>query len=113
MVSAVGRATTGPGRAPADEGVEEIGCRSARDDRVRRVIDMYGFTDLSLPSVQTEIDLIINQGAPPMGIGLYIMVEVGKVPFERVAIAVLIPMSSPFVFTNAPPLLPGLIAASV
>jgi TRAP-type C4-dicarboxylate transport system permease large subunit len=26
---------------------------------------------------------------PPMGIGLYIMVEVGKVPFERVSVAVL------------------------
>ena len=30
-----------------------------------------------------------------------------------IAMAVLIPMSSPFRFTNAPPLLPGLMAASV
>ena len=33
--------------------------------------------------------LLIGMATPPMGIGLYIMVEVGKVPFERVAIAVL------------------------
>lgn len=42
---------------------------SARDGRIRRVVDMFGFTDLSLPSVRTRIDAIQNQGVPPQGIG--------------------------------------------
>jgi len=33
--------------------------------------------------------LLIGIATPPMGIGLYIMVEVGKVPFEKVSLAVL------------------------
>ena len=40
-----------------------------RDPRIRRVVNMFGFTDLSLPSVQTEADNIVNNGAPPEGIG--------------------------------------------
>ncbi len=40
-----------------------------RDPRVRRVVDMFGFTDLSLPSVQAEAADIINNGATPVGIG--------------------------------------------
>jgi len=32
---------------------------------------------------------LIGIATPPMGIGLYIMVEVGKVPFERVTLAVI------------------------
>ena len=36
-----------------------------------------------------QLALLIGIATPPMGIGLYIMVEVGKVPFERVAVAVL------------------------
>lgn len=42
---------------------------SIRDDRVRRVVDLFGFTDLSLPSVRARLDQIVNQGAQPMGIG--------------------------------------------
>lgn len=42
---------------------------SQRDDRIRRVVDIFGFTDLSLPSVQIEVDLILNQGVTPAGIG--------------------------------------------
>ena len=42
---------------------------SARDDRIRRIVSLFGFTDMSLPSVQAELDLIVNQGAPPAGIG--------------------------------------------
>ncbi len=36
-----------------------------------------------------QLCLLIGIATPPMGIGLYIMVEVGKVSFERVTIAVL------------------------
>ncbi len=39
-------------------------------------------------SDRVHFDLIIGIAASPMGIGLYIMVEVGKVPFVRGAIAV-------------------------
>ncbi len=42
---------------------------AARDDRIRRVVDLFGFTDFSLPSVQSQLDLILNQGAQPNGIG--------------------------------------------
>lgn len=42
---------------------------SARDNRVRSVVDLFGFTDLSLPSVRLRLDEIQNQGVQPMGIG--------------------------------------------
>ena len=42
---------------------------AARDDRIRRVVDLFGITDFSLPSVQSQLDLILNQGVQPMGIG--------------------------------------------
>lgn len=42
---------------------------SVRDSRIRRVVDLFGFTDLSLPSVRTRLDAIQNQGVPPAGIG--------------------------------------------
>jgi acetyl esterase/lipase len=42
---------------------------AARDDRIRRVVDIFGFTDFSLPSVQSQLDLILNQGNQPAGIG--------------------------------------------
>ena len=42
---------------------------AARDDRIRRVVDLFGFTDFSLPSVQAQLDLILNQGVQPTGIG--------------------------------------------
>jgi len=41
----------------------------ARDPRIRRVVDLFGFTDLSLPSVQAEVNEILFNGAPPAGIG--------------------------------------------
>lgn len=40
-----------------------------RDPRIRRVVNMFGFSDLSLPSVQTEAANIVNNGASPEGIG--------------------------------------------
>ena len=60
--------------------------------------------------------LLIGIATPPMGIGLYIMVEVGKVSFEKVTIAVL-PFLIPLILvltliTYIPPLtlwLPDLI----
>ncbi|MEM1448480.1 MAG: prolyl oligopeptidase family serine peptidase [Planctomycetota bacterium] len=42
---------------------------SLRDDRIRRTIDMFGFTDLSLSSVRSEVEDILNLGNTPMGIG--------------------------------------------
>lgn len=42
---------------------------SIRDDRIRRVIDMFGFTDMSLPTMVGWVDAIINQGAPATGLG--------------------------------------------
>lgn len=41
-----------------------------RDERVRRVVDNYGYTDLSLPSVRARVEEIQNQGVTPAGIGL-------------------------------------------
>ena len=42
---------------------------SIRDPRIRRVVDMFAFTDLSLPAVRAEIERIVNQGVAPVGIG--------------------------------------------
>lgn len=42
---------------------------SVRDGRIRRVVDFFGFTDLSLPSVRARVDEILNQGVAPAGIG--------------------------------------------
>lgn len=42
---------------------------SIRDSRVRRIVDIFGFTDLSLPSVRVRIDRIRNFGETPTGIG--------------------------------------------
>lgn len=42
---------------------------SIRDPRIRRVVDLFAFTDLSLPAVRAEIERIVDQGAPPAGIG--------------------------------------------
>ncbi|MEM7021045.1 MAG: TRAP transporter large permease [Pseudomonadota bacterium] len=50
------------------------------------VIDAYGIDRVHF-GIILQLGLLIGTVTPPMGIGLYIMVEVGKVPFERVAIA--------------------------
>lgn len=42
---------------------------SVRDPRVRRVVNNFGFSDLSLPSVRARIDEIQNNGVTPAGIG--------------------------------------------
>lgn len=43
-----------------------------RDERVRRVVDMFGFTDLSLPSVVASVDAIINHGVAGVGLPLLV-----------------------------------------
>lgn len=52
------------------------------------VIDAYGVDRVHF-GIILQLGLLIGIVTPPMGIGLYIMVEVGKVPFEKVAIACL------------------------
>ena len=42
---------------------------AVRDDRIRRVVNNFGFTDFSLPSVRARVDAIQNQGAQATGIG--------------------------------------------
>ncbi|MCG8544954.1 MAG: TRAP transporter large permease [Alphaproteobacteria bacterium] len=52
------------------------------------IVDSYGIDRVHFGLV-LQLALLMGIATPPMGIGLYIMVEVGKVPFERVSIAVL------------------------
>lgn len=52
------------------------------------VIDAYGVDRVHF-GIILQLGLLIGTVTPPMGIGLYIMVEVGKVPFEKVTMACL------------------------
>ena len=52
------------------------------------VIDAYGIDRVHF-GIILQLGLLIGIVTPPMGIGLYIMVEVGKVPFEKVTVACL------------------------
>ena len=52
------------------------------------VIDSFGIDRVHF-GIIIQLGLLIGIATPPMGIGLYIMVEVGNVPFEKVAMAVL------------------------
>ncbi len=52
------------------------------------VIDSFGIDRVHF-GIIIQLGLLIGIATPPMGIGLYIMVEVGKVPFEKVSMAVL------------------------
>ncbi|MDH3664168.1 MAG: TRAP transporter large permease [Alphaproteobacteria bacterium] len=52
------------------------------------VIDAYGVDRVHF-GIMLQLGLLIGIVTPPMGIGLYIMVEVGKVPFEKVTVACL------------------------
>ena len=52
------------------------------------VIDTFGIDRVHF-GIIIQLGLLIGIATPPMGIGLYIMVEVGKVPFEKVSLAVL------------------------
>lgn len=57
------------------------------------VTDSFGIDRVHF-GIIIQLGLLIGIATPPMGIGLYIMVEVGKVPFERVTMAV-IPFLAP------------------
>lgn len=59
------------------------------------ISDAYGVDRVQLGMI-LQLGLLIGIATPPMGIGLYIMVQVGKVSFEKVAIAVL-PMLIPLI----------------
>ena len=52
------------------------------------VTDSFGIDRVHF-GIIIQLGLLIGIATPPMGIGLYIMVEVGKVPFERVTLAVI------------------------
>ena len=52
------------------------------------VIDSFGIDRVHF-GIIIQLGLLIGIATPPMGIGLYIMVEVGKVPFEKVSLAVI------------------------
>jgi tripartite ATP-independent transporter DctM subunit len=52
------------------------------------IIDDFGIDRVHFGLIIT-MALLIGIATPPMGIGLYIMVEVGKVSFEKVTVAVL------------------------
>ncbi|MDP7524145.1 MAG: TRAP transporter large permease subunit [Arenicellales bacterium] len=52
------------------------------------IINQFGKDRVHFGLIITNA-LLIGIATPPMGIGLYIMVKVGNVSFERVAIAVL------------------------
>jgi tripartite ATP-independent transporter DctM subunit len=52
------------------------------------VVDGFGVDRVHF-GIVLQLALLIGIATPPMGIGLYIMVEVGKVPFEKVTMAVL------------------------
>jgi len=52
------------------------------------IVDSFGVDRVHF-GIIIQLALLIGIATPPMGIGLYIMVEVGKVPFEKVTVAVL------------------------
>jgi len=52
------------------------------------IINQFGKDRVHFGLIITNA-LLIGIATPPMGIGLYIMVEVGKVSFEKVTMAVL------------------------
>ena len=59
------------------------------------VIDAYGIDRVHF-GVILQLGLLIGIATPPMGIGLYIVSEVGRVPFEKVTVTVL-PMLAPLI----------------
>ena len=59
------------------------------------IIDQFGIDRIHFGLVITNA-LLIGMATPPMGIGLYIVVEVGKVTFEEVTLA-MIPLFIPLI----------------
>ena len=52
------------------------------------IVDQYEISRIHFGIIM-ELSLLIGIATPPMGIGLYIVSEVGNVPFEKVSVAVL------------------------
>jgi TRAP-type C4-dicarboxylate transport system permease large subunit len=77
--------------------------------------DSYGIDRVHFGLI-IQLALLIGIATPPMGIGLYVISEVARVPFEKVTVAIL-PMLIPLIIaliliTYVPPLtlfLPNLI----
>ena len=59
------------------------------------IIDTYGIDRVHFGIIM-QLGLLIGIATPPMGIGLYIVSEVGRVKFENVTTAVL-PMIIPLI----------------
>ena len=76
------------------------------------ITDAYGIDRVHL-GIILQLGLLIGIVTPPMGIGLYIMVEVGKVPFEKVTMACLPFMIPLLVVWVALTFIPGLDRKSV
>lgn len=75
----------------ADESITRMkqnGVTFVEIDRKPFIESMAGFYQVHL-GVILQLALLIGIATPPMGIGLYIMVEVAKVPFEKITVAVL------------------------
>ncbi len=63
------------------------------------IIDNFGVDRVHFGLI-VSFGLLIGIATPPMGIGIYIMVEVSKVSFERITIQVL-PMLIPLIVVLA------------
>ncbi len=61
------------------------------------LIDSYGIDRVHF-GIMVQLALLIGIATPPMGIGLYVVSEVARVPFERVTIAIM-PMLVPLILT--------------
>jgi TRAP-type C4-dicarboxylate transport system permease large subunit len=52
------------------------------------LIDSYGIDRVHF-GIIVQLALLLGIATPPMGIGLYVVSEVARVPFEKVTIAIL------------------------
>lgn len=61
------------------------------------LIDRYGVDRVHF-GIMVQLALLIGIATPPMGIGLYVVSEVARVPFEKVTVAIM-PMLIPLIVT--------------
>lgn len=61
------------------------------------LIDSYGIDRVHF-GIMVQLALLIGIATPPMGIGVYVVSEVARVPFEKVTIAIM-PMLVPLILT--------------
>ena len=59
------------------------------------LIDSYGIDRIHF-GIMVQLALLIGIATPPMGIGVYVISEVARVPFEKVTLAIL-PLLIPLV----------------